>query len=48
MVIVSTVVGMLLVETMGTLVSVVTGSKTVWIEAVVVIVDVIVTGTMMQ
>jgi hypothetical protein len=48
MVTVETVVGVLSVESMVTIVSVLTGLKTVWMEAVVVIVDIIVPGTMMQ
>jgi hypothetical protein len=48
MVIVSRVVEMLSVETTVTIVSVLSGMKTVMMEAVVVIVDVIVPGTMTQ
>lgn len=42
------VVGMLSVEAMVTIVPMLTGLNTVWMEAVVVIVDVIVPGTTMQ
>jgi hypothetical protein len=48
MVIVSTIVGMLSVETIVTIVSVLAGVKTLWMEAVVVMVNVIVPGTTTQ